>query len=130
MGISSFSVTAERKKVVNMVSYFTAGTQWVTAAGNAKGVNPDDACGKSVGVQKGATQVDDLTARSKKCTDAGKPAINLVIQEGQDQVTADVASGKTDAMAADSPVGLYAAKQSNGALAPWARPTTRRPTAT
>ncbi|MEO3937477.1 ABC transporter substrate-binding protein [Dermatophilaceae bacterium Soc4.6] len=122
MGISSFSVTAERKKVVNMVSYFTAGTQWVTAAGNAKGVNPDDACGKSVGVQKGATQVDDLTARSKKCTDAGKPAINLVIQEGQDQVTADVASGKTDAMAADSPVGLYAAKQSNGALAPLGTP--------
>jgi len=117
MGISSFSVTDERKKAVNMVSYFTAGTQWITSAGNAKAVNADDACGKSVGVQKGSTQVDDLTTRSKKCTTAGKPAINLVIQDGQDQVTADVASGKTDAMAADSPVGLYAVKQSRGALA-------------
>lgn len=117
MGISSFSVTDERKKVVTMVSYFTAGTQWVTAAGNPKKVDPDNACGLSVGVQKGATQQDDLTARSKACTDAGKPAINLVVQDGQDQVTADVASGKTDAMAADSPVGLYAVKQSNSALA-------------
>ncbi len=117
MGISSFSVTDERKKVVNMVSYFSAGTQWVTAAGNAKAINPDDACGKSIGVQKATTQQDDLTARSKKCTGAGKPAINLVVQDGQDQVTADVVSGKTDAMAADSPVALYAVKQSSGALA-------------
>lgn len=122
LGISSFSVTDERKKQVNMVSYFTAGTQWVTAAGNAKGVSQNDPCGKSVGVQKGATQVDDLTARSKKCTDAGKPAINLVIQDGQDQVTADVASGKSDAMAADSPVALYAVKQSSGALAALGEP--------
>jgi polar amino acid transport system substrate-binding protein len=28
-----------------MVSYFKAGTQWVTQKGNPKSVNPDDACG-------------------------------------------------------------------------------------
>ncbi|MDQ2782115.1 MAG: transporter substrate-binding domain-containing protein, partial [Actinomycetota bacterium] len=76
----------------------------------------ENACGLSIGVQKGTTQQDDLTARSKKCTDAGKQAINLVIQEGQDQVTADLVGGKTAAMAADSPVGLYAIKQTSGAL--------------
>ena len=118
MGISSFSVTDERKKSVNMVSYFTAGTQWVTATGNPKGVSADNACGMSIGVQKGTTQADDLTARSKTCTDAGKPAITLVIQDGQDQVTADLVGGKTVAMAADSPVALYAVKQTSGQLAP------------
>lgn len=117
MGISSFSVTDERKKQVNMVSYFTAGTQWVTATGNPKGVSADNACGLSIGVQKGTTQADDLTARSKKCTDAGKPAITLVIEQGQDKVTADLVSGKTVAMAADSPVALYAVKQTSGQLA-------------
>lgn len=117
MGISSFSVTDERKKSVNMVSYFTAGTQWVTATGNPKKVDPENACGLSVGVQKGTTQQDDLTARSTKCTAAGKAAINLVIQDGQDQVTADLAGNKTAAMAADSPVALYAVKQTSGALA-------------
>ena len=111
IGVSSFTINAERKKQVNMVSYYSAGTQWIVAKGNPEKVSLDDACGKSVGVQKGTVQVDDLTARSKKCTDAGKPAINPIIQEKQDQVTADLVSGKTVAMLADSPVGLYAVKQ-------------------
>jgi polar amino acid transport system substrate-binding protein len=111
MGVSSFTINPDRKKQVNMVSYYKAGTQWVVAKGNPEKVNMDDVCGKSVGAQKGTVQADDLAARSKKCTDAGKPAITQVIQTGQDQVTADVASGKTVAMLADSPVGLYAIKQ-------------------
>ena len=88
-----------------MVSYFSAGTQWATKKGNPEKVSLDDACGKAIGVQKGTVQVDDLAARSKKCTDAGKPAINPIVQEGQDQVTADLVSGKTVAMLADSPSG-------------------------
>ena len=111
VGVSSFTINNDRKKQVNMVSYYKAGTQWVVAKGNPKGVSVDDACGKNIGLQKGTVQIDDITARSKKCTSAGKPAINQIIQDGQDQVTADVVSGKTDAMLADSPVGLYAVKQ-------------------
>lgn len=111
IGISSFTINDERKKQVNMVSYYDAGTQWVVAKGNPEKVSIDDACGKSIGAQKDTVQAEDLAARSKKCTDAGKEAITQVIQEGQDQVTADVASGKTVAMLADSPVGLYAVKQ-------------------
>ena len=116
VGVSSFTINAERKQKVNMVSYFNAGTQWVVAKGNPKKVDPDNACGLSIGVQKGTVQIDDITARSKKCTDAGKPAITQVVQEGQDQVTSDVVSGKTAAMLADSPVGLYAVKQTAGQL--------------
>jgi polar amino acid transport system substrate-binding protein len=95
IGVSSFTINAERKKQVNMVSYYKAGTQWVVAKGNPEKVNMDDVC----------------AARSKKCTAAGKPGITQVIQVKQDQVTADVVSGKTVAMLADSPVGLYAVKQ-------------------
>ncbi|HET7399772.1 MAG TPA: ABC transporter substrate-binding protein [Intrasporangium sp.] len=111
IGVSSFTINEDRKKQVNMVSYYKAGTQWVVPKGNPKGVTIEGACGKNIGVQKGTVQLDDLTARSKKCTDAGKPAITMIVQEGQDQVTADVASGKSDAMLADSPVGLYAIKK-------------------
>jgi len=117
VGVSSFTINPERKKQVNMVSYYSAGTQWVVAKGNPEKVNIDDVCGKSVGAQKDTVQAEDLAARSKKCTAAGKPAITQVIQTGQDQVTADVASGKTVAMLADSPVGLYAVKQT-GTLEP------------
>lgn len=111
IGVSSFTINDERKAQVNMVSYYSAGTQWVVAKGNPQSVNIDDVCGKAVGAQKDTVQAEDLAARSKKCTDAGKPGITQVIQEGQDQVTADVVSGKTVAMLADSPVGLYAVKQ-------------------
>ncbi len=117
-GVSSFTINAERQKQVNMVQYFNAGTQWITQAGNPKMVNPDDACGLNIGVQKGVVQIDDLKVRSEKCTAAGKPAINIGIDPDQGKVTAGVVSGKYDAMLADSPVGLYAAKQTNGQLEP------------
>jgi polar amino acid transport system substrate-binding protein len=117
MGISSFTINDKRKAQVNMVSYFNAGTQWATPAGNPKKVDPANACGKTVAVQKGTTQLeDDLPVKQKACKDAGKPEIKLIIREKQDAATADVATGKADAMLADSPVAAYAVKQTGGTL--------------
>jgi len=116
IGVSSFTINEDRKKTVNMVSYFSAGTQWATKAGNPSGINPDDACGKKVAVQVGTVQLDDITARSKACTDAGKPEITIDQYQAQSDATAAVISGKDDAMLADSPVGAYAVKQSNNQL--------------
>lgn len=116
VGVSSFTINPDRKKQVDMVSYYTAGTQWIVPKGNPKKVNPDNACGLNVGVQKGTVQIDDLTARSKKCTDAGKKPITQIVEQAQSKVTADVVSGKAAAMLADSPVGLYAVKQTSGQL--------------
>jgi polar amino acid transport system substrate-binding protein len=116
VGVSSFTINPTRKQQVNMVSYFNAGTLWATAKGNPKGVNADDPCGKTIAVQKGTTQLDDLTARGKKCTTAGKPNINMLIREKQDQATADLVSGKADAMLADSPVVLYAIQKAGGKI--------------
>lgn len=103
-GVSSFTDTKEREQAVDFVTYYTAGTAWATLKGNPKGVNPDGACGKSIGVQQGTVQVDDLKARSKKCTDAGKPAIKPVVRKQQTEVNNDLVAGKVDAMAADSPI--------------------------
>lgn len=116
IGVSSFTVNAEREKTVDMVSYFSAGTQWATQKGNPAGIQPDQACGKRVAVQKGTVQVDDVTARSKRCTADGKPGITIDQYQGQDQATASVVSGKDDAMLADSPIGAYAVKQAGGKL--------------
>lgn len=116
IGISSFTINTERQGQAKMVSYFNAGTQWAVAKGNPKQVDPDNACGMSIGVQKDTVQVDDLKARSKKCTDAGKQAIDIVIDADQGKVTANLVSGRTAAMLADSPVGLYAVKQTDGQL--------------
>ncbi|MEV4662245.1 ABC transporter substrate-binding protein [Micromonospora echinofusca] len=116
VGVSSFTINAERMKTVNMVSYFSAGTQWATKSGNPAKVDPENACGKKIAVQVGTVQLDDITARSKKCTDAGKPAITIDQYQAQSDATAAVVSGKDDAMLADSPVGAYAVKQSSGQL--------------
>jgi polar amino acid transport system substrate-binding protein len=115
IGISSFTVNADRKKQVTMVSYFSAGTQWATAKGNPKGVDIDKPCGKTIAVQTGTVQEsDDLPIRQKECEAGNK--IKILSYKGQDQATAAVVSGKADAMLADSPVAAYAVKQAGGKL--------------
>ncbi len=97
-----------------MVSYFEAGTQWGTAAGNPKGVDPDNACGKTIAVQTATVQeTEDLPARQKKC--AGNE-IKILSFKDQSQATNAVVTGRADAMLADSPVVAYAIKQSGGKL--------------
>ncbi len=116
MGVSSFSINEDRKKQVTMVSYYYSGTQWGTAQGNPKGVDPDNACGKTVAVQANTVQAtDDLPVRQKKC---GADKINILEYKLQDQATNAVVSGKADAMLSDSPVIAYAAKQTNGKIEP------------
>src|SRR6266508_1936243 len=116
LGVSSFTINDERKGQSLMVSYFSAGTQWATQKGNPKGIKPDDACGKKIAVQKDTVQVDDIKGKSKKCTDAGKPAISIEEFVDQTAATAAVSTGKDDAMLADSPVCAYAVKKTNGQL--------------
>jgi polar amino acid transport system substrate-binding protein len=114
IGISSFTINDQRKKQVNMVSYFSAGSQWATAKGNPKGVDPENSCGKNIAVQTGTVQeTDDLPVRQKKC---GSNKINVLSFKDQSQATNAVVTGKADAMLADSPIVAYAVKQSGGKL--------------
>jgi polar amino acid transport system substrate-binding protein len=114
VGISSFTITAARLKQVTMVSYFSAGTQWVVRKGNPKNVKPTNPCGHSVGVQTGTTQADELAALNKgPCK--SKP-VKAVVEDLQSKVTTDLLAGKVDAMAADSPVALYAVKKTGTKL--------------
>jgi polar amino acid transport system substrate-binding protein len=114
VGVSSFTINEERLAEVNMVSYFDAGTQWAAAAGS--GVDPDNACGLRVAVQRDTVQVDDVEARSQACTDAGDPEITIEQFQSQEQATASVVTGQNDAMLADSPICAYAVQQTGGDL--------------
>ena len=110
--MSSFTVNPEREKQVNMITYFEAGTSWAVPMGNPSGISVEDPCGKTVAVQKATVQVDDIEARAKECTSAGKPEISIQQYSLQSEATTAVVSGKADAMLADSPVVAYAIKQS------------------
>ncbi|WP_373693531.1 ABC transporter substrate-binding protein [[Mycobacterium] burgundiense] len=115
VGMSSFTDTKEREASVDFVTYFSAGTLWAQRPG--AGIDPTDACGKKVAVQATTHQdTTELPAKSKACTDAGKPAIEIMAFDGQDAATNAVVLGQADAVSADSPVVLYAIKQSNGKL--------------
>jgi polar amino acid transport system substrate-binding protein len=115
VGMSSFTDTKEREASVDFVTYFSAGTSWAQKTG--AGIDPNNACGKKVAVQATTTQeTDELPAKSKACTDAGKPAIEIIPFDGQDAATNAVVLGQADAMSADSPVTLYAIKETNGKL--------------
>lgn len=114
-GISSFTDTKVREAQVDFANYFTAGTQWATQKGKA--VDPMSACGLTVAAQTGATQVDDLKAKSADCVKAGKKAITLLSYDSQEAATAAVALGRAKAFAADSPVTADAVTQSKGKLA-------------
>ncbi len=113
-GISSFTDNKDREKVLDFVTYYSAGTSWAAKTGAT--ITPDTACGKSIAVQKGTVQVDDITARSKTCTGAGKAAIKINQYQSQQDATASVVSGKNEAMLADSPVTGYAVKTSTNQL--------------
>jgi polar amino acid transport system substrate-binding protein len=115
-GVSSFTINPDRLQQANMISYFSAGTQWSTKKGNPKKVDPENACGLKIAVQKATVQVDDITARSQKCTAAGKSEITIDQYDAQSDATAAVVSGKDVAGLADSPVMAYAVDQTKGQL--------------
>lgn len=114
-GEYSFTDTAERQQQVDFINYYQAGIQWVSQAG--KTVDPDNACGLKVAVFATSYQdTDEIPAKSKACTDAGKAAIEVLKFDGQAAATNAVALGQADATSTDSPIALAAVKASGGKL--------------
>jgi polar amino acid transport system substrate-binding protein len=114
-GMSSFTDTKEREKQVDFVNYYSAGIQWASKKGRT--VDPNNACGLKVAVQATTYEdTDEVPAKSKTCTAKGKPAIQAVRYDTQDEATNAVILGKVDALSADSPVTGYAISKTGGRL--------------
>ncbi|MGW4120548.1 ABC transporter substrate-binding protein [Nocardia sp. NPDC004711] len=112
LGMSSFTDNKEREATADFVDYFSAGSQWAQQKG--KPVDPNNACGKRVAVQRTTVQdTDEIPAKSKACTDAGKPEIQKVAYDEQSAAANALVQGQVDAMSADSPVTAYAIKQAS-----------------
>jgi polar amino acid transport system substrate-binding protein len=115
LGMSSFTDTREREKVVDFVTYYQAGSSFYTKATGAPTINTlADLCGHTVAAEKGTTQAADATAQSKKCKAAGKPAVKLLVYPDQNGVNLALSSGRAQVDMADSPIAEYQAKKSNG----------------
>src|SRR5690349_3187202 len=115
LGMSSFTDTKDREKTVDFVTYAQAGESFFVKADGGPTINSlNDICGLKVGAEKGTTEADDATAQSKKCTDAGKPAVQVSVLPDENGVNLALSSGRIDAGFADSPPAAYAVKQSDG----------------
>jgi polar amino acid transport system substrate-binding protein len=114
LGMSSFTDTKEREQTVDFVTYFTAGTSfYVKTQGGPDIGGLADLCGRKVAVEKGTTQAADVTAQSKKCVAAGKPAVKLSVFPDQNGANLAINSGRADIGMADSPVAAYQVSKSN-----------------
>lgn len=117
VGMSSFTDTLDRQKLVDFVTYFEAGTLWAQQRGST--IDPSAACGLRVGVAHSVIQETvEIPAKSDACVAAGLAPIEKVVFSQQDNVTAALIAGEIDAMSADSPVTGFAIKLSGGALVP------------
>ncbi len=115
LGASSFTITKEREKTVDFVSYAKAGTSfYVKAEGGADIGSLADLCGHTVAVERGTTQQADATAQDKKCKAQGQPGVTVSVFPDQNGANLALSSGRAEVVMADSPVAAYAVKQSNG----------------
>ncbi|MBF6176951.1 Putative ABC transporter arginine-binding protein 2 precursor [Nocardia otitidiscaviarum] len=112
LGMSSFTDNKEREQTADFVTYFNAGSQWARKVGSD--VDPENACGKRVAVQRTTVQdTDEIPERSAKCIAEGKPEIVKVAYDEQSAAATALVQGQVDAMSADSPVTAYAIKEAN-----------------
>jgi polar amino acid transport system substrate-binding protein len=115
VGMSSFTDTKARQRVVDFVTYFSAGTSFYTKASGGTAVKGlASLCGLTVSVENGTTEQSDATAQSAKCKKAGKAAVKVSAFPDQNAANLAISSGRAQVGMADSPVAAYIVKQSHG----------------
>jgi polar amino acid transport system substrate-binding protein len=114
--ISAQNITADRQKQVSMIPYFQAGQSMVAAKGNPENINTTmDLCGKTAAAESGTTEADYLNGTGdykdkgliQQCTQAGKPAVTVVVTQKDTDALQQLQSGKVAVYFADSPVAAY-----------------------
>jgi len=115
MGASSFTDTLARQKVVDFVTYFSAGESFYVKTGSSLVFNDISViCGHSIAVESGTTEETDAKTQAAKCVASGKPKANVLVFNTQTDANVAVSSGRADAGFADSPVAAYIVATSNG----------------
>ena len=114
LGISSFTDTKDREKVLDFVTYFTAGTSFFVKSGGPNIKQLSDLCGHKVSVETGTTEQTDAQQQATACTSQGKPAATVDTYPDQNTANLALSSGRDDVGMADSPVAAYQVQQSKG----------------
>lgn len=116
LGISALSITKERMKAVNFVSYTQTGNLWAVKAGNPTNFDSANLCGTKIAIMSGTSQEKEVAEESQRCASSGKKEIELIPFKVQTEALTRVAAGGADATFSGPATIGYAAKNSNGQL--------------
>ena len=116
LGISAFTISNERMKVVNFVSYFDSGSLWAVKAGNPTKFDPANYCGRKIAIQSGSWHETVVNEENEACRKAGEAGVEILPFAAQTEALTRVAAGGADATVSGSSTMGYAVKQSNGQL--------------
>lgn len=115
VGNSSFTVTTQREKVVNFVTYFKAGEGFYVKSNSTLKLNGlMSLCGKTVSVETGTTEQTDAQNTVKTCKDANKTPDTVLPFSTQSAANLAVSDGRAQLGFADSQVAGYIVEQSHG----------------
>lgn len=116
LGISSFTITKERSKAVDFVSYLNNGNAYIVRKGNPTNVDIKNLCGKTVAVQSGTTQEDSVKKVSEQCKTNDKDAVDILSYKRMTDMTTAVVTGKADASYSGVAGNGYAVRLFDGQL--------------
>ncbi|GAB2497278.1 Glutamine-binding periplasmic protein precursor [Corynebacterium atrinae] len=115
IGASGFTDNPERRQNFDFVNFLYAGVQWAQQTGVP--VDPDNACGLTVAVQRTTvSETDDVRPKSEACEEAGLEPITILSYDTSDNAALALLVGRADALSADSPVTAWAVSRSEGKM--------------
>lgn len=111
---TNMSPTADRLKVLDMITYWADGSSLVVSKGNPLGLSLADlsTCGHKIAVMSATTQQEIyLPAISKLCESNGKDAVDAVVLPNVQAALTQLTSKRVDGVFYDTPSLAWAAKQ-------------------
>lgn len=116
VGISGFTVNAERMKSVDFIAYANAGLSFEVRKGNPTKVDTKNLCGKKVTLETGTVGEPIMEEAKKQCAANNDKPLEIMSFKEQTDATTALLSGRADVMYADTPVAGYAAVKNPGKL--------------
>jgi polar amino acid transport system substrate-binding protein len=112
---TNMSPTPERRKVLDMVTYWSAGSSLVIGKGNPLKLSMSEQmtlCGHKIAVVAGATQAEKyLPQISGDCQAQGKPAVDAVVLPNVQAALTQLSSKRVEGVFYDTAPLAWAAKQ-------------------
>jgi len=111
---TNMTPTAERLEVLDMVTYWAAGSSLIVETGNPLGLSLADEsiCGKKIAVMTGSSQQQDyLPLISEDCEAAGQEPVEGVVLGNVEGALTQMVAGRLDGVFSDTSQLAWAAKQ-------------------